>query len=159
MDILAEKFANDDNLAKLAAGDLSADITALSKDAIKNKDGDILFDVEAKIEDFKKTRSDTMDKLNERYNNVFESTGTEEIMDGEETKVINNYTQSTYEAAQATLEFEESVEALGTETKQNLTSAFLALKSLEEGVDLEINNKTKKIIKGFDEAGISADKL
>lgn len=161
MKILGDTFAKDINLAKMAAGDLSADLTQIGKSFrtdIKNGD-EVLFDYSETYKNFVQTRSKTMDELNERYNNAFQSTGSKRIH-GEEIKL---YTQSTYEAAQATLEFEESVEALGTETKQNLTSVFLAFKDLEDGVELNIegnlDEQTKKLVEGYNEAGISADKL
>ena len=161
MEILGDTFAKDINLAKMAAGDLSADLTQIGTDLqtdIKNGE-EVLFDYKTSLQNFVETRSKTMDDLNERYNNAFQATETKRVR-GEE---IKKYTQSTYEAAQATLEFEESVEALGTETKQNLTSVFLAFKDLEEGVELNIDgnldDQTKKLVEGYNKAGISADKL
>lgn len=161
MEILGDTFAKDINLAKIAAGDLSADLTQIGADFKKDiKNGDeVLFNYSETYDNFVKTRSKTMDELNERYNNAFQATETKRVK-GEE---IKKYTQSTYEAAQATIEFEESVEALGAETKQNLASIFLAFKDLEDGVELNVesnlDDQTKKLIEGYNKAGISADKL
>ena len=153
MEILGNAFAKDINLAKMAAGDLSANLGQIkneSKNDIVSGD-DTLFNYQESYDAFVDARASTMEELNKQYNNAFKTNKTGE------------YTQKTYEAAQATIEFEESVKSLGTNTKNNLTATFLALKDLEKGFDLNVidnsSEETKAMVNALNSAGVSANKL
>lgn len=161
MDLLAKAFAENENLAKVIAGDLSAKIDeADSWENITGADNQQLLDVEAAIEDFKAFRSKTMDDLNAKYGEVF-TTSTKP------TDYPDIYSDQMYEAAQATIQFEKSVSGLGSGTAQILTSTFLALTDLEDqtiGLNTAIDNiidsnLAGSLAKSLEEAGLSAQGL
>ena len=172
MRTLANAFAADKNLAKLASGDLSADVSKIkTKSNITRDDGTVLFDYETKENEFKKNRDDKMTEMNKRYGNVFKSTGkTEKVtVDGADSN-INTYSQATYEAAQATVEFENSVSGMGATASAALTSTFLALTDLQnKNSELELNTvmdstdasteHIRQMVGVLDQAGVSASEL
>ena len=172
MRTLTNAFAADKNLAKLASGDLSADVSKIkTKSNITRDDGTVIFDYETKENEFKKNRDDKMTEMNKRYGNVFKSTGkTEKVtVDGADSN-INTYSQATYEAAQATVEFENSVSGMGATASAALTSTFLALTDLQnKNSELELNTvmdstdasteHIRQMVGVLDQAGVSASEL
>lgn len=162
MDLLAKAFADNKNLAKVMAGDLSAKIDDANRwENITGSDGQQLLDVEAAVEDFKKFRSKTMDDLNAKYGEVFTPNSSNEG--------INSYSDEMYEAAQATVQFEKSVSGLGSGTAQTLTSTFLALTDLEnpmiglntaiDSITEDNSNLANSLANSLKEAGLSAQGL
>lgn len=162
MDLLAEAFAKNENLAKVMAGDLSAEIDkAASWENITGTDGQQLLDVNAAITEFEKSRSKTMDDLNAKYGEVFTPISSDQE--------IKSYSDQMYEAAQAAVQFEKSVSGLGSGTAQTLTSTFLALTDLEnpetelntaiDSITNDGSNLAESLAKSLREAGLSAQGL
>ena len=147
---MAKFFSENEDAAKAATGDLSADVSNI-KDLVL-EDGTVAFDAKKQVDEFVKMREQKMESFNAYYGNVFKK--------AEEQK----YSQETYEAAQMLNEIEQMTTGMGRFSSFNLGTTMAALMA-QEGIggasfeESDFGDSMKNYAQTLADAGVTAESL
>ena len=148
---MAKFFSENEDAAKAATGDLSADISNIIKGLVL-EDGTVAFDAEEQVDEFVEMRKQKMESFNAYYGNVFKK--------AEKQK----YSQETYEAAQMLNEIEQMTTGMGRFSSFNLGTTMAALMA-QEGIggasfeESDFGDSMKNYAQTLADAGVTAESL
>ena len=147
---MAKFFSENEDAAKVATGDLSADVSNI-KDLVL-EDGTVAFDAGKQVDEFVKMREQKMESFNASYGKIFKKNDKQE------------YSQETYEAAQMLNEIEQMTTNMGGFSSFNLGTTMAALMAQEgiggasfEGSDF--GDSMKSYAQTLADAGVTAESL